>query len=422
MTDAASKTRAELLAMIGGFETPDPKLFFTAPHPDSLPAEQTTDVLFAMLLFGEARGESRQAVRAVAQVAVNRARFPHRVFGSRAGATFDANLRAVILQPRQFSCMHSGDVNYQKVRLPLRHEDPWVWRMCLDTAREAMAQHRRIDRLTANSDHYFDESLLQPPTWADPAKQTVEIGRLRFYRLYLPSPRADAGTPARAEAPSSRPVDAEEAAAALPSPLASSPPRARRRAASALLRVREGVSRRHCPAGAGSGSHVSAPAPHHPSQRTPRLGLKRWSLRSRGLSSLSEGQQTGLAARGSGLGKYPVRLGVLVATASGFWAVGSSVRENPTARKSLTVATTPKREIRAASVKSVHPICRSTTDGLDCAQTLGGRSLTVAARIALVTCVAADPFAERPSGAQRRGWTQSPSGEWRVPNRVFLEP
>ena len=140
-----------------------------------------------MCVFGEARGESDAARRAVAQVALNRARHPHVVFGSRDGAAFEENLRRVILRPGQFSCFHPSDPNYQKLLRPYEAEDAAVWESCLRCAEEALAQWNEPDMLTANSDHYFDDSI-QPPSWADPAKRTVKLGRLNFYRLYLPAP------------------------------------------------------------------------------------------------------------------------------------------------------------------------------------------------------------------------------------------
>jgi spore germination cell wall hydrolase CwlJ-like protein len=74
------------------------------PDPERTFAEQEPDVLLALCVFGEARGESDAAQRAVAQVVVNRARFPHAVFGARRDADFADNLRRVILKPQQFSC------------------------------------------------------------------------------------------------------------------------------------------------------------------------------------------------------------------------------------------------------------------------------------------------------------------------------
>ncbi len=177
------------------------------PDPGKPIAEQELVVLLAMCLFGEARGESDLARRAVAQLLLNRARNPRRVFGSKPEADFAENLRRVMLQPWQFSCFNPDDANRAKLLHPLDHEEPQVWERCLRCARQALqtgdsnAQPNadQRDELTANSDHYFDDSI-QPPAWADPSKQTVKIGRLNFYRLYLSPPAAAAnaelpGTP-----------------------------------------------------------------------------------------------------------------------------------------------------------------------------------------------------------------------------------
>ena len=169
------------------------------PDPGKPIAEQELTVLLAMCLFGEARGESDLARRAVAQLLLNRARNPRRVFGSKPGADFAENLRRVILQPWQFSCFNPDDANRAKLLHPLDHEEPAVWERCLRCARQALqagdynAQHNadQRDELTANSDHYFDDSI-HTPSWADPSKQTVKIGRLNFYRLYLSPPAAAA--------------------------------------------------------------------------------------------------------------------------------------------------------------------------------------------------------------------------------------
>ena len=171
------------------------------PDPGKPIAEQELVVLLAMCLFGEARGESDLARRAVAQLLLNRARNPRRVFGSKPEADFTENLRRVILQPWQFSCFNPDDANRAKLLHPLDHEEPQVWERCLRCARQALqagdynAQPHadQRDELTANSDHYFDDSI-HTPSWADPSKQTVKIGRLNFYRLYLSPPAAAAKT------------------------------------------------------------------------------------------------------------------------------------------------------------------------------------------------------------------------------------
>jgi spore germination cell wall hydrolase CwlJ-like protein len=251
------------------------------PDPNKSFASQEPDVLLAMCLFGEARGESDDARRAVAQVVLNRAQFAHPVFGSRPGADFAENLRRVILKPRQFSCFLPGDPNCAKLLRPLDHERPEVWARCLRAAQEALANRDQQDTLTHNSDHYFDDSL-QPPHWADPAKQTVQIGRLRFYRLYLPMPKPEAVTPpSRREsilpAASREAVPqgtAEREAPALRGRVATGPAL---RPVLRSLDVRGSFS--------AGGLRMSHPAPHLPRQRTPRLGFNRWFQWSRGLST-----------------------------------------------------------------------------------------------------------------------------------------
>ena len=163
-------------------------------RPDTaLPFErQAPVVLLAMCVFGEARGEPLAVQQAVAQVVLNRAGHPHIVFGSRRDSTLEENIRWVVLQRKQFSCFNPYDPNYPKILRPLKHERPEVWERCLRVAETALAENqpplagaRGSDLLTENSDHYFDDSI-EPPKWAAPEKRTVKIGRLNFYRLYLP--------------------------------------------------------------------------------------------------------------------------------------------------------------------------------------------------------------------------------------------
>jgi hypothetical protein len=237
------------------------------PDPGRPFAGQPPEVLFAMCLFGEARGESAPARRAVAQVILNRIRFPRSVFGSRRDAGFFENLRGVILKPRQFSCFLANDPNYPKLLRPLDFESVEVWERCLTTARQAIAARDARDAFTRNSDHYFDISI-QPPAWADPLQQTVQLGRLRFYRLYLPWSGAEAG--------------------ARTSFRSGNAPENSRRVPPARLRITEAEPvAAHRRERSGSTPPLSCPAPHLPSQRKPRLGPNRWAQSSRALSTLT---------------------------------------------------------------------------------------------------------------------------------------
>ena len=166
------------------------------PNPALPLTDQPPVVLLAMCLLGEARGESPEGRRAVAQVVINRARHPHSVFGSQHGMTLHENLIRVILKPFQFSCFLTSDPNCAKLFHPMDHENSSVWSDCLAIATEFISAKHQPDTLTYNSDHYFDDSI-QPPAWADPAMETVAVGRLRFFRLYLPSLGAGSGSDSR---------------------------------------------------------------------------------------------------------------------------------------------------------------------------------------------------------------------------------
>ena len=108
------------------------------PDPALPPASQSPAVLLAMCLFGEARGEAEGALRAVAQVVLNRTAHPHPVFGSRPGLPLEENLRRVILRPSQFSCFHPSDVNNAKLLRPTEAEDAAVWERYLRCAEHAL--------------------------------------------------------------------------------------------------------------------------------------------------------------------------------------------------------------------------------------------------------------------------------------------
>ena len=226
--------------------------------------EQPPVVLLAMCLFGEARGETQAARRAVAQVIVNRARHALPLFGSQRGSSFQDNIVKVLTKASQFSCMMPGDVNYLKMFDPLSHDSSTIWRDCLEIAGEFITFQTTADNLTHNSDHYFDDSIV-PPSWADPAKETVKLGRLRFFRLYLPALQSGAGmdqSPNRAQASAAAPSLSHPSSPAVMT--------------------------------AGEAPQPSFPATPPPMIRPSQHGLTRW-LGGRELSSLEASVQNGAA-------------------------------------------------------------------------------------------------------------------------------
>ena len=128
-------------------------------------------ILTALCVWREARSESFNADMGVAWVIRNRAERP--------GWWGGPSLSSVILHPFQFSSFNANDP--QSHKLPT--EADWSWEQCL-TATDMMLNDEPDPTLGATS--YFDASLdSNPPKWATDGSnvKTVELGRLRFYKL-----------------------------------------------------------------------------------------------------------------------------------------------------------------------------------------------------------------------------------------------
>jgi len=140
-------------------------------------SHDSDEVLLARLLYGEARGASREVKYAIANVVLNRAERP---------CWWGRNVREVILAPRQFSCFNLDDVNRHKLLDPLRYDRQEVWQECYAVAREALSQRRDT---THGATHYFDSSIATP-RWARSIPPSLELpagnGRVvRFYNTVL---------------------------------------------------------------------------------------------------------------------------------------------------------------------------------------------------------------------------------------------
>ena len=129
----------------------------------------------ARTLWGEARGEGRAGMEAVAAVIANRVRNP-RWWGH--------GWLSVCRRPYQFSCWNPDDPNAAKV-VAVDGSDPAFVTATL------VAEHVVNGELpdpTGGADSYF--ALGTPePAWASKATHTVTIGRHAFYCVELqPSP------------------------------------------------------------------------------------------------------------------------------------------------------------------------------------------------------------------------------------------
>lgn len=138
---------------------------------DSTMADTTAADAFALdtlarTIWGEARGEGRQGMQAVASVILNRAARP---------GWWGRSVAEVCLKPAQFSCWLSGDPNRRKLEA-VDESDP-----SFATAREiaAAALAGRLADYTFGSTHYH--TVETAPAWARGHVPCVVIGQHAFY-------------------------------------------------------------------------------------------------------------------------------------------------------------------------------------------------------------------------------------------------
>jgi spore germination cell wall hydrolase CwlJ-like protein len=136
--------------------------------PQYVPDTGQVDAL-ARTIYGEARGEGRAGMEAVASVVLNRMAQS----GWAAG-----DVRRVVWAPGQFTVWHPRDVNFA----PMMRAGPLdpEFREAMDIARRALLG-LLVDR-TGGADHYHATDAKRP-AWASPSRLTATIGRHSFYRL-----------------------------------------------------------------------------------------------------------------------------------------------------------------------------------------------------------------------------------------------
>lgn len=143
------------------------------PLPDqSRPlAEQPIAVLLAMLLFGEARGQSYRAKLAVGSVVRNRVQLNSPEFGH--------DWVSVITRPYAFSCLLANDPNHDKLWNPVAHESQDVWDECWHAACETLAN--TVDH-SFGAVFYFSRPIESPPHVWGQVEFSAEVDQLHFYR------------------------------------------------------------------------------------------------------------------------------------------------------------------------------------------------------------------------------------------------
>ena len=139
----------------------------------------TDEELLTACLWAEARGEPEAGQEGVCNVVRNRVT-----------KGMSQSLKAVILQPNQFSWTNPNDVNHKKV-FTAKTDDPTSWARAQNIARRAI--EGILQDNTQNADHYLNVELTRKirggtlPKWAEEGiqqgKVTVVIGRHTFLNL-----------------------------------------------------------------------------------------------------------------------------------------------------------------------------------------------------------------------------------------------
>jgi hypothetical protein len=148
------------------------------------PRLTASEFLEALCLFREARGQGNAEKAAILAVIRNRAadekkRWPRTTSG-------------VILQPMQFSSFSPNDPN---VSVFPQTSSPGAWQAWIDCCNVVTVPLTADPTDGANHYHSIPDAgytyknakgenvKLMPPSWADPAKMTLQIGTTKFYKL-----------------------------------------------------------------------------------------------------------------------------------------------------------------------------------------------------------------------------------------------
>jgi N-acetylmuramoyl-L-alanine amidase len=124
--------------------------------------------VLALLVWREARGESRAAKVAVAATVLNRVKRP---------TWWGSTVLSVCFKKWQYSSL-TDPHDPQLTTWPSVFDGSWI--ECLQVAQNVL--HGAERTTMPGADSYFDESIAAPP-WATPETCVGRIGRLKFYNV-----------------------------------------------------------------------------------------------------------------------------------------------------------------------------------------------------------------------------------------------
>ncbi len=134
------------------------------------PKLTASEFIEALCLYREARGESMPAKAAMLAVIRNRAAL---------GWLGDHNVADVIFHKAQFSSFNPDDPNSRVWPKP---GSPGNWQAWIDCCNVVQTPLTADPTMGATNYEAVADGIARP-SWADPAKMTVQIGKTRFYKL-----------------------------------------------------------------------------------------------------------------------------------------------------------------------------------------------------------------------------------------------
>ena len=136
--------------------------------PDGAKADEEVGVV-AATIWGEARNQGEQGMRAVACVINNRLKTQYR---RKTTAT------AVCLDPKQFSCWNADDPNLPRMRTIATHPDSQYFTAC-SIARELL--QGSLQDITNGARHYYAATMRPPAYWSKGKTPCKVIGDHLFF-------------------------------------------------------------------------------------------------------------------------------------------------------------------------------------------------------------------------------------------------
>lgn len=133
--------------------------------------ESYPNLLIALCIWREARGESREGKIAVKHVILNRVAKPKGPYVN------CKDIASTVLCPWQFSSFNPKDANASKLPRPADKADWEAWLECC-----AIVDEPTTDPVNG-ADHYFVNGT-PVPNWATENKLVKYLGSHKFYKIY----------------------------------------------------------------------------------------------------------------------------------------------------------------------------------------------------------------------------------------------